>query len=512
MILIIDSGSQLTHNTARRIRECGVSVGVIGWDTPIEKIAAMNPEGIIHDGSFNSVNQDNSPIPDKRIYSLGIPVLGKCFGLHSVVKHLGGRVVSQKKREYGQTVIERTAYSPLLRGIKTAGSGKYEVLMSHGDSVYPDGVPAGFEVFAMSGNLVAGIQDRKRKLYFLQFHPEADLTVDGRKILSNFALNICSATRDYVPPAPDDIKKTVKDQVGDAGVVAGVSGGKDSSTLAFLLYQAIGNKARNIFVDNGLLRKNEADEVIVSFRQAGIPLNYVDASELFLRRLIGVCNAKRKREIIGRTFISVFMQEAKKFQDVRYLAQGTLYPDVIESQPVYAKTSQINVHHNVGGLPKRLGLGLVEPFRYMFKDEVVRIGRSVGVPEVILGRHPSPGPSLAIRIVGQSVTQARLDLVREADYIFIQELREAGYYDRVDQAFAGLLPAHTYGVMGDEHTLEYMVVLRAVNSFDFITARPSQLPHSLLNRVANRIVSEVKGVNRVVYDETTKPPARIEWE
>jgi len=503
LIRIIDCGSQLTQNIARRISENEVYPDVVPHSTPLEKILEGSPEGLIISGGQFSVNDPEAPFYTQELLELKIPVLGICYGMQSMAYLLGGKVASG--REYGKTRI--TVQSPV--GIfKDLPQNEFVVWMSHGDAV--DTPPPGFEVTARSENgYPAAMQ--KGNLFAVQFHPEVDHTEYGRQILKNF-LELCGAKKDW--NKNDFIENSIAEirrRVGDNKVVGGLSGGVDSSAASVLLARALGENYLPIFVNNGLLRKNEAEWVIQNLTPFLNNLIYVDASEQFLKKLAGVSNPDEKRKIIGHEFVEVFQQTASGFEGVEYLLQGTLYPDVIESLPVYGKSSKIKRHHNVGGLPAKLGLKLIEPFRNLFKDEVREIGEKLGLPKEIVWRHPFPGPGLAVRIIGE-VNPAALDLLREADSRFIEELRIRDLYYQIKQAFAVLTNTSSVGVMGDEGNYQFVVGLRAVTTNDFMTADWYDFKKDDLTAIANRIINEVPGVNRVVYDITQKPPGTIEWE
>ncbi|NPB07003.1 MAG: glutamine-hydrolyzing GMP synthase [Aquificae bacterium] len=505
-ILVFNFGSQYVQLIARRIRELGVYSEIVPYGVSAEEVKRLNPYGIIFSGGPASVYEKNAPLPDERIYKLGLPILGICYGLQVMTHQLGGKVAPAEKHEYGRARLRVLKDDPLFKGLPKS----WDVWMSHADRVVE--LPPGFERLAETDNSpYAVIASQERKLYGLQFHPEVSHTAYGKELLGNFVYRICKAERnwemgDFIEEKIKEIKKTV----GEGRVIAALSGGVDSTVAAVLTHRAIGDRLKCIFIDHGLLRKNERKEVERSLRALGLPLKVVDASEEFLSRLKGVEDPEEKRKIIGRTFVEVFEREAKKLGGAEFLLQGTLYPDVVESAGV-AGSAKIKTHHNVGGLPERMNLKLLEPFRELFKDEVREIGRLLGVPDEILKRHPFPGPGLAIRIIGP-VTEEDLKVLREADAIFIEELKKAGLYDKVWQAFAVLLPVRSVGVMGDARTYEKVVALRAVESVDGMTADWARLPYELLDRVARRIINEVKGVNRVVYDVSSKPPSTIEWE
>jgi GMP synthase (glutamine-hydrolysing) len=491
---------------ARRVRELNVYSEILPWDTPLEEIKKRNPKGIIFSGGPASVYAPNAPLPDKGIYELGIPILGICYGLQVLAHQLGGKVAPADKHEYGRATLKVLKEDKLFKGLPS----EFQVWMSHADKVVE--LPEGFEVLAISDNApYAAVADLNRDFYGVQFHPEVTHTQYGTDIIANFVFEIAKASKNwfmenFIQEQIEKIRKTV----GNKKVIAALSGGVDSTVAAVLTYKAIGDNLIPIFIDHGLLREGEREEVEKALKGLGLPLRVIDASEIFLQRLEGVEDPEEKRKIIGHTFIEVFEKEAKKYPDVEFLLQGTLYPDVIESAGVKG-AAKIKSHHNVGGLPERMNLKLLEPLRDLFKDEVRRLGKLLGIPEEILQRHPFPGPGLAIRILGP-VTREDLALLRKADKIFIEELKKWGLYNKVWQAFAVLLPVKTVGVMGDVRTYERVVALRAVDSSDGMTADWSRLPYDFLDHVMRRIINEVRGINRVVYDITSKPPGTIEWE
>ncbi|MDB5034237.1 MAG: hypothetical protein JWQ98_1478 [Chlorobi bacterium] len=508
-ILILDFGAQYTQLIARRVREGGVYAEIHPFNFPIESIRELNPIGIILSGGPSSVYADGAPHSDPAIFDLGVPVLGICYGLQLLAYQLGGSVNSSAKKEFGpaQLIIDSNS-DGIFRGIPEES----RVWMSHGDSLTRP--PEGFEVIAHTTNApICAVADLKRNIYGVQFHPEVHHTTHGGEILKNFVFNICHAHGGWNAQAfIESAKKDIREKVGDGKVICGLSGGVDSSVLAVLLHEAIGDQALCIHIDNGLMRKDESSQVVKMFRDTyKIPLDFVDASPMFLSRLAGVTDPEKKRKIIGTTFIEVFEPEAKRFSDAKWLAQGTLYPDVIESVSFKGPSVTIKSHHNVGGLPERMNMKLIEPFRELFKDEVRAVGRELGLPKEFIDRHPFPGPGLAVRVLGE-VTEERCNILREADEIFIEELHNAAQYDQIWQAFTVLLPISSVGVMGDERTYENVCAVRAVTSTDGMTADWSRVPYEVLAKVSNRIINEVRGINRVVYDISSKPPATIEWE
>ena len=510
--LIIDFGSQVTQLIARRLRESGVYCEIHPFNKVDEaSLKAYNPQAIILSGGPASVTTEDSPRADSAVFDLGVPVLGICYGQQTMMAQLGGVVESGTSREFGRAHIERTGSSKLFDGLFE--NDTEEVWMSHGDHVAH--MAEGFEIIARSdGAPYAVIADETRGYYGTQFHPEVVHTVNGRQMLENFTHKIAGLKGDWTMAAyrAEAIAK-IREQVGSGRVICGLSGGVDSSVAAVLIHEAIGEQLTCVYVDHGLMRANESEEVVSLFREHyNIPLVHVDASDMFLGDLAGVSDPERKRKIIGGLFIDVFEAEAKKIGGADFLAQGTLYPDVIESVSAIGGPSvTIKSHHNVGGLPERMNMKLVEPLRDLFKDEVRALGRELGLPDAFVGRHPFPGPGLAIRIPGE-ITRDKADTLRKADAIYIDEIKKAGLYDEIWQAFSVLLPVNTVGVMGDERTYEAVLALRAVTSTDGMTADYYPYEHEFLGRVATRIINEVKGVNRVVYDITSKPPGTIEWE
>jgi len=506
-ILVLDFGSQYTQLIARRIRELGVYSEIKPYNTPLDEIVRTEPKALRLAGGPASVWDDDSPTVDRGVFELGIPVLGICYGMQLTAQLLGGIVERSRVREFGPATLRITNGFDLLSGIPD----KSDIWMSHGDRVLE--LPPGFESIAESENSPrAAMKNREMRIYGTQFHPEVVHTKFGREILSNFLFKIAGCEGTWTPKSfVETAIKDIRQRAGDATVICGLSGGVDSAVAAVILQRAIWDKLRCIFVDTGLLRLNEAEEVVESFRHMGLHLVHVDARERFLNKLRGVTDPERKRKIIGEEFVNVFEAEASKIKDARFLAQGTLYPDVIESVSVKGPSATIKSHHNVGGLPEKMNLELIEPLRELFKDEVREVGRELGVPDEILGRHPFPGPGLAIRIIGE-IDEERLEILRQADRIFIEEIKKGGVYDDIWQAFCVFVPVKTVGVMGDERTYENVIALRAVTSLDGMTAKWARIPYDLLERISVRVINEVRGVNRVVYDISTKPPSTIEWE
>jgi len=509
-IVILDFGSQYTQVIARRIRECRVYSTIMRHDTPAAKLDVLAPSGLILSGGPNSVYDPDAPLPDPGIFDLGVPILGICYGVQLFGQFLGGKVEPGPQREYGKgTLTVRDRRCALFQGLPDT----LQVWNSHGDRLTK--LPAGFRpVAATENSRYAAIAHREKKFFGLQFHPEVAHTPRGREIISNFVHAICGCGQDWtMRKYIDQAVEEVRTQVGTERVILGLSGGVDSSVAAALLHRAVGEQLTCIFVNNGLLRAREADVVREVFgRHFHLKLRYVDASRLFLRRLRGVTDPERKRKLIGRSFIAVFAAAARRVGHARFLAQGTLYPDVIESVPIAGNPAAlIKSHHNVGGLPRKMRFHLVEPLKCLFKDEVRQLGEELGLPEEIIYRQPFPGPGLGVRIIGE-VTPRRLDILRQADTIVVDEMKQSGWYYRIWQSFAVLLPVRSVGVMGDERTYDYTIALRAVESQDGMTADWVRFPHDLLEKVANRIVNEVKGVNRCVFDITSKPPGTIEWE
>jgi GMP synthase (glutamine-hydrolysing) len=509
LVLILDFGSQYTQLIARRVRENKVFSRIVPFNISAKEIQELAPKGLILSGGPASSIAKKAPYPDSAIFKLGLPILGICYGMQVISELCSGKVKHTKEREYGKTELFIDDNRDLFSNLP----GNFTCWASHGD--YVTKLPAGFNISAHTLNSpIAAISNKKRKIYGVQFHPEVTHTEKGNQIISNFLFRVCGCSgrwnmRSFIKESLDIIKKTV----GKGKVVLGLSGGIDSSVAALLLHKAINRNVRCIFVDNGLLRKDEPEQIKKIFRsEFHLNLDYVNGQKRFLTALKGVVDPEQKRKIIGAEFIKVFEEEAHKFKGAKFLAQGTLYPDVIESiSPTGAPSSKIKSHHNVGGLPEHMKLKLIEPLRDLFKDEVRHVGRELGLPEAILFRQPFPGPGLAIRILGE-VTEPRLEILREVDAIVVDEIRKAGLYNQVWQSFAVLLPIKTVGVMGDERTYDNVVALRCVTSFDGMTADWVKLPYEVMEKISNRVINEVKGVNRVVYDITSKPPATIEWE
>ena len=516
-ILILDFGSQVTQLIARRIREAHVYCEVHSCDVSDEFIKEFKPSGIVLSGSHMSAYEESTDRAPKAVFEIGVPVLGICYGMQTMAEQLGGKVENGAQREFGYAEVREHGHTKLLKNISdfTDKDGKsyLKVWMSHGDKVTE--MPPGFKLMCSTPTCpIAGMADEGRGFYAVQFHPEVTHTEKGREILETFVLKICKANPDWVMGnfAQEAVEK-IRHRVGKDEVILGLSGGVDSSVTAALIHRAIGDQLTCVFVDNGLLRLHEREQVAQTFRDnMGMKLIVVDASDRFMDALAGVTDPEAKRKIIGRLFVEVFQEEAEKLQNAKWLAQGTIYPDVIESNGAKTKKAQtIKSHHNVGGLPDTLHLKLLEPLRELFKDEVRELGIALGLPAEMVYRHPFPGPGLGVRILG-AIKREYADLLREADAIFIEELRNAGWYDKVSQAFVVFLPVKSVGVMGDGRTYDWVVSLRAVQTSDFMTAKWAHLPYDLLGKVSNRIINEVKGINRVVYDVSGKPPATIEWE
>ncbi|MET3662132.1 glutamine-hydrolyzing GMP synthase [Aquamicrobium ahrensii] len=511
-ILIIDFGSQVTQLIARRVREAGAYCEIVPFQSAAEAFDRVRPKGVILSGSPHSAVDIGSPRAPQRVFETGIPVLGICYGEQTMCAQLGGQVEAGHEREFGRAFLEIESDCALFDGVWARGT-RHQVWMSHGDRV--TGLPEGFQVVGTSrGAPFAAIADEKRRFYAVQFHPEVVHTPDGARLLSNFVRNIVGVKGEWTMSAyRQQAVEAIRKQVGDKKVICALSGGVDSSVAALLVHEAVGDQLTCILVDHGLMRKNEAADVVAMFRQHyNLPLILVDAADRFISALEGESDPETKRKTIGRLFIEVFEEEAKKLGGADFLAQGTLYPDVIESVSFTGGPSvTIKSHHNVGGLPERMNMQLVEPLRELFKDEVRVLGKELGLPESFIGRHPFPGPGLAIRCPG-GVTREKLEILREADAIYLDEIRKAGLYDAIWQAFAVLLPVQTVGVMGDGRTYEFVCALRAVTSVDGMTADFYHYDMSFLGDTATRIINEVRGINRVVYDVTSKPPGTIEWE
>ncbi len=509
-ILVLDFGSQFTQLIARRLRELSVYSEILPFNTPVEVLAARAPAGLILSGGPKSVSEHDAPHCDPRVLDLGVPTLGICYGMQLMTHMLGGAVSSAPHREFGHAVVRMSEGEPsrLFRDLPT----ELRVWASHGDLVKTP--PSGFAVMARSANApVAAMEAPDRGYYALLFHPEVGHTEHGTDILRNFAFDVCGCTGDWtIASFIDESIGRIRAQTGQGRVACALSGGVDSTVAATLIHRAIGDRLQCIFVDNGLLRLDEAEQVVKRYERLQLPVHFVDAADAFLDRLAGVVDPEQKRKIIGGTFIDVFEEEASKLGTFDFLAQGTLYPDVIESVSVRGGPSAvIKSHHNVGGLPERMRFTLVEPLRELFKDEVRAVGRDLGIDREFLIRQPFPGPGLAVRLLG-AVTRERLDLLRRADVVIAEEMRRSGWYERLWQSFAVLLPVQSVGVMGDARTYEFTIALRAVESLDGMTADWARLPHDLLATISSRIVNEVRGVNRVVYDISSKPPSTIEWE
>ena len=511
-VLIIDFGSQVTQLIARRVREAGVYCEIHPFQSADSAFAKMKPGAVILSGGPASVTEENSPRAPQDVFTAGVPVLGICYGQQTMAVQLGGKVESGHHREFGRAAVAVQSKSPLFEGVWDKG-GAHQVWMSHGDRVTK--LPDGFTVIATSENApFAAVADEARRFYAVQFHPEVVHTPEGAKLLSNFVHRIAGLKSDWTMSAyRREMIAKIRAQVGKGRVICGLSGGVDSTVAAVLIHEAIGEQLTCVFVDHGLMRHAEAEQVVGLFRDHyNIPLVHVDASKQFLDALAGVSDPETKRKTIGKHFIDVFEAEARKVGGAEFLAQGTLYPDVIESVSFTGGPSvTIKSHHNVGGLPERMNMKLVEPLRELFKDEVRALGRELGLPEAFVGRHPFPGPGLAIRIPGE-ITPEKLDILRKADAIYLDEIRKAGLYDAIWQAFAVLLPVRTVGVMGDGRTYDHVLALRAVTSVDGMTADFYAFDMNFLGRAATRIINEVRGINRVVYDVTSKPPGTIEWE
>jgi GMP synthase (glutamine-hydrolysing) len=509
MILIIDFGSQFNQLIARRVRECHVYCQIESPAIRVDDIRRLNPEGIILSGGPSSIYEKGSPRIHKSVLNLNIPILGICYGMQFMVDALGGNVKRAEKREYVFAELKTKKATNLFKNIDLTT----QTWMSHGDSIVK--LPRGFTITASTRNTkIAAMANPKRKMYGLQFHPEVAHTVKGKTMIRNFLFDVCGCKRSWTMKSfAKDAIADIKALVGSKKVVLGLSGGVDSSVTALLIHKAVGKKLTCIFVDNGVLRKNEALQLKKTLKQhLKMNIRFVSAKTKFLQPLAGITDPEKKRKIIGRVFMEVFEAEAKKIKGAEFLGQGTLYPDVIESVSAFGgPTSVIKSHHNVGGLPKKMKLKLVEPLRYLFKDEVRKLGQEIGLPDNLIWRQPFPGPGLAIRIIGE-VTRTRLAILREVDTVLLEEIRQSGYYRKLWQSFAILLPLKSVGIMGDSRTYENIVAIRAVTSRDAMTADWARLPHKLLGKISNRIINEIWGVNRVVYDISSKPPSTIEWE
>jgi len=508
LILIIDFGSQYTQLIARRVREVKVCSEIHPHTISLEAVKELNPRGIILSGGPMSVYDDNAPAIDPQIFNLKVPFLGLCYGLQLICNNFGGTVEPANNREYGKSILRITDNTDILRGVEDASI----VWMSHGD--YLTELPKGFKVVGESDHSpICAISNQSKRIYGLQFHPEVAHTEEGEKIINNFLFDICKCKGDWTPQNFIDEKlEIIKSTIGNSKAICALSGGVDSTVVAVLVKKAIADNLICIHIDNGLMRKNESEKIGVLFNEK-LKLNHihVDASEKFLKNLKGVSDPEKKRKIIGNTFIEVFEEEATKIKDAEFLVQGTLYPDVIESVSVKGASATIKTHHNVGGLPEKMHLKLIEPFRELFKDEVRSVGRSLNIPPEFINRHPFPGPGLGVRVLGE-ITKEKLDILREADDIFITSIKEAGLYNSIWQAFTVLLPVSSVGVMGDARTYEFVLALRAVTSVDGMTADWYTFEHEFLSSVSNKIINKVRGINRVVYDISSKPPATIEWE
>ena len=507
-ILVLDFGSQYTQLIARRIRESDVYSEILPWDIDESKIINLNPKGVILSGGPNSVTESYTPRIPQCIFDLTVPILGICYGMQTLAEQMGGHVISADQKEFGHSELEVVSESIIFKNLNK----KINVWMSHGDQVQD--LPDDFNLTASTATApIAAMEHKDLPIYAIQFHPEVTHTDDGQKILENFIFGACKAKTDWkMNDLISERVKEIKEQVQDNKVLLGLSGGVDSSVTAALLHKAIGKKLTCVFVDNGLLRKNEANQVMQTFAD-NMNLNVIksDSEDIFLRHLKSIDDPEQKRKVIGRTFIDIFDAEAIKLKDIKFLAQGTIYPDVIESSSKDSKSDVIKSHHNVGGLPKRMQFKLVEPIKLLFKDEVRRIGRALKIPKNLIERHPFPGPGLAVRIIGE-VSEEKVNILQEVDHIFIEELKKNNLYNKISQALAVFLPIKSVGVMGDQRQYSYVVALRAVRTIDFMTASVSEIPYNILNIISTRIVNEVNGVSRVVYDITSKPPGTIEWE
>ena len=505
-IIILDFGSQYNQLIGRRIREMGVYSEVLPFNTPLEEILKREPSGIILSGGPSSVNAENAHLVEKALFEQDIPVLGICYGMQLTTHLLGGKVQKGVKGEYGKAKLEIQKSNQLLSGVSRFST----VWMSHFDEV--ETLPEGFVINGMT-DVISAISNESKKIYCVQFHPEVSHTDEGARMMENFVFNVCKAPKNW--KLTNYIEETIadiKERVGHQKVILGLSGGVDSSVAAVLIHKAIGDQLQCIFVDTGLLRKDEGKKVMENYGEHfNLKIKMIDASERFLSKLSGVSDPEQKRKVIGNEFVAVFDEESKRIEGAKFLAQGTIYPDVIESQSVKGPSSVIKSHHNVGGLPEEMDFELLEPLRELFKDEVRKVGEELGIPHHLVQRHPFPGPGLGIRILG-AVDEEKVRILQEADDIFIEELYKNDLYDKVSQAFVVLLPVKSVGVMGDERTYEYTAVVRSANTTDFMTATWSRLPYEFLDTISNRIINEVRGINRVAYDISSKPPATIEWE
>ena len=505
-IIILDFGSQYNQLIGRRIREMGVYSEVLPFNTPLAEILEREPSGIVLSGGPSSVNAENANLVDKELFEQNIPVLGICYGMQLTTHLLGGKVKKGEKGEYGKAKLQIQKSNTLLSGVSRFST----VWMSHFDEV--ETLPEGFVINGMT-DVISAISNENKNIYCVQFHPEVSHTEEGARMMENFVFNVCKAPKNW--KLTNYIEETIadiKERVGDQKVILGLSGGVDSSVAAVLIHKAIGDQLQCIFVDTGLLRKDEGIKVMENYGEHfNLKIKMIDASERFLSKLAGVSDPEAKRKAIGNEFVSVFDEESHKIEGAKFLAQGTIYPDVIESQSVKGPSSVIKSHHNVGGLPEEMDFELLEPLRELFKDEVRKVGEELGIPHHLVHRHPFPGPGLGIRILG-AVDEEKVRILQEADDIFIEELYKNDLYDKVSQAFVVLLPVKSVGVMGDERTYEYTAVVRSANTTDFMTATWSRLPYEFLDTISNRIINEVRGINRVAYDISSKPPATIEWE
>ncbi len=505
-IIILDFGSQYNQLIARRVRDLGVYSEVVPFNTPLAEILEKKPVGIILSGGPSSVNAEEAHLVDVALFEAGIPVLGICYGMQLTTHLLGGKVKKGEKGEYGKAQLEIVRSNPVLSGVSRMST----VWMSHFDEV--EVVPEGFEISGKS-DVIAAMANEKKNIFAFQFHPEVSHTEEGARMIENFVFNVCKAEKNWkLTNYIDRTINEIREKVGDQNVILGLSGGVDSSVAAVLIHKAIGDQLTCIFVDTGLLRKDEGKKVMENYGEHfHMNIKMIDAEERFLSKLVGISDPEQKRKIIGNEFVAVFDEESKKFENATFLAQGTIYPDVIESQSVKGPSAVIKSHHNVGGLPEDMKMQLLEPLRELFKDEVRRVGEELGIPHHLVYRHPFPGPGLGIRILGEVDTE-KVHILQEADDIFIEELYKHDLYEKVSQAFVVLLPVKSVGVMGDERTYEYTAAVRSANTIDFMTATWSRLPYDFLEIVSSRIINEVKGINRVVYDISSKPPATIEWE